>query len=169
MAANNLETVGDNATLGYSLAGTLSGGTLSGGTLTAGVLGGSVVAVSTITPFASIYDITPNETEVTEVPTTKLASLADESQPGTPNYNEVQLTIPYTYSITSLVNGWIDNKTVLFFKATVDDFTSTDSAESFLGWIKKYTPLSKELKKDEIAKAQITIRITGKPLMATGT
>src|SRR4051812_2559198 len=120
MAANNLETVGDNATLGYSLAGTLTGGTLSAGTLTAGALGGTVVAVGSITPFALIYDITPNKISVAEVPTTKLASAATESQPGTPTYGEVQLTIPFTYAVTATVNGWIAAKTVLFFKATVD-------------------------------------------------
>lgn len=169
MAANLLETVGDNATLGYTQTGTLTNGTLTSGTLTAGALGGAVVAIGTLTMVGSIYDITPNKITVAKVETTKLASPSAESQPGTPDYGEVQLTVPFSYSFANAMNTFIAAKALIFFKATVDDFSSTDSSEAFLGWVKEFTPLGGELKKDESAKASLTIQITGTPLLATGT
>jgi hypothetical protein len=160
MSKNALEPVGDNATLSYSLSGTLSTGTLTSGTW-AGNLSGTITAVGTLTPLSGIYDITPNALAIKEVDTTKIDSLAALSQPGTPDYGEVTLTVGYDNALTTLVNGWVAAKQVLFFAPTVDDFSVADSKESFLGWVKGWTPLSEELKKDEPAKAKLTIKITG--------
>ncbi len=168
MGANVLETTGDGATLSYGSIGTLTGGTLTGpGTLT-GVYGGAVLAVGTMTLLGGIYDMTPNEVEIKQVDTTKLAAGAEESQPGTPDYGEVSAIIAYNSANMATVGSWITNKTVQFFKLTVDDFSSTDSAYPFLGWVKKWTPISGDLKKDETAKAKITLKISGTPLFTVG-
>lgn len=165
---NPLSTVGDNGTLGYCLSGTLTGGTLSSGTLSAGRLGGAVVAVGTIIPFAGIIDLEPNKVKVKQVNTTILNSVADESQPGTPDHGEVKMKIEWTAAIAATIAGWVNNKTVLLFQMTADDFVSTDSSNTFLGYIIEYPPMGDDLKKDDRIEASITIKITGKPLPATG-
>ncbi len=144
MAANPLETVGHGATLGFSTA-------------------------SSFTSLGTLYDLKPNTISVTQVEKTKLDSAAAESQPGTPDYGEVVAMLPYNFTTSTLVGGWITAKTVQNFRVTVDDFSSTDSQDVFSGWVKSYAPLGDDLKKDETAKASLTIKITGAGTLTTGT
>jgi hypothetical protein len=144
-----METVGDNGTISYSL---------DNGT--------------TFTALVSVYDIKPNKISVKLVETTKLASEADESQPGTPDYGEVVVTIATIAASTTLINGWIANNKILTFQVTMDDQSGSgavDTGENFLGWVKEYEPLGGELKKDEVAKSSLTLKITGVPTFAAGT
>ncbi len=172
MALKPLDVVGDSGTLNWCNTGTLSAGgaacgTLTGGTLT-GVIGDGIIASGTLTALAGIYDITPNSVKPKKVETTKLGSLAATSQPGTPDYGEVKVTLAQNGTMTSLINSWIANKTLNFFKVTIND-ADTPSAMTFLGWIADWTPLAKELKKDETAKSDLMIQITGVPLQVCGT
>ncbi len=144
MAANPLETVGHGATLGYGTA-------------------------ASFTSLGTLYDLKPNTIAVTEVVRTKLDSAAVESQPGTPDYGEITAVVPYNFTTSTLVGGWITAKTVQNYKLTVDDFSSTDSQDVFAGWVKSYAPMGDDLKKDETAKASLTIRITGAGTLTTGT
>lgn len=168
MGANQLETVGDQASIGYSGIGTLTLGTLTGGTVTAGILDGDILATGTFSLLSGIYDITPNAIVVRQVETTHLDSDADRSQPGTPNYGEVSAELKYTAATTSLINAMVDSKSVQFWQLTVDDFASTDSAEAFLAYVANWTPLGQSAKKDEVLKGKLTLKITGKAKFAAG-
>ncbi len=166
MAKNALETVGDGFALYYGNTGTLTNGTLTNGTLS-GVLGGAVVAVGTMSAFTGIIDITPNTVSVKSVDTTKLASSAAQSQPGTPDYGQVDVTITYDATQNAVINGWIANKTSQFYKATIDDY-STDSSYAFFGYVLNWTPIGTAGNKDETLKGKLTLKIDGVPLFTSG-
>jgi hypothetical protein len=143
MAENTSETVGHGASIAYGTA-------------------------ASFTVLSDLYDLKPNAISVAEVVTTKLNSATATSQPGTPDFGEVTATIPYNFTTSNLVQGWITAKTVQNYKLAVDDFT-TASSQTFVGWIKTFEPMSGDLQKDEPAKANITIRITGAGTLTTGT
>jgi hypothetical protein len=125
--------------------------------------GGSVYVA-----LAKIYDISPNKLSVKEVETLKLNSAAMETQPGTPDYGEVTVTIGFIAASTTLINGWVATKSIKTFRITPDDSANTDSTEIFTAWVKEYEPLGGEWKKDETIKAKLTLRITGVPAFAAG-
>lgn len=113
------------------------------------------------TAISTLYDLTPNKVSITSVEITKLSSTATESQPGTPDHGEIQATIAFLAANTTLINGFVTNKTVLSWKLTVDDSTNVDSAQTFQGWVKEWEPLSGQANKDEALKSKITVKITG--------
>ncbi len=182
MGKNTLEPVGSGSTLvigdtgtltndGTTKVGTLTGsGSLNTGTFTTqtftGVFGDGVLAA--LAGFLSIplYDVKPNAIKIPKVETTTLASRAETSQPGLPDYGEFEANIPYDSATTKAINSAIGK--ILFFTPTVDDFTSTDSGQTFMGWIMEYTPMGSEAKKNERTKANIKIAISGVALFTVG-
>ncbi|MCL2640619.1 MAG: hypothetical protein FWD53_07235 [Phycisphaerales bacterium] len=116
-------------------------------------------------PLAAVWDITPNKVLVKQVDTTKLASAADESQAGTPDYGEVSVTISASPANTTLINKWIVTKQTNTFKLTVEDQSDTndDPTEEFNAWVKEFSPLGEEIKKDEPLKSKLVLKITGVP------
>jgi hypothetical protein len=145
-----LDTVGDKATLEFCISETPPN------------------TSSTWTPLSTIVDITPNKVSVKEVDTTNLDSDAETQQPGTPNYGEVAITLVYQANNTVTVNGWAANKTMPYFRLSVDDGATTDSSEVFPGFVKEWDPMASDLKKDERALSKLTLKVADAPDFTAG-
>jgi hypothetical protein len=144
------DTVGDKASVEYCVSDTVPD------------------ANSTWTQLAKLVDITPNKISVKEVDTTNLDSDAETQQPGTPNYGEIALTLVFKATNTALINGWAANKTMPYFRLTVDDGLTTDSSEVFPGFVKEWDPMASDLKKDERALSKLTLKVADAPSFAAG-
>ena len=95
-----------------------------------------------------VVDLTPNKVSINEVDITNLNSLAKKSQASkTPDFGEVALTMPWSSGLIGTVNGWITGATTMYFKLTIDDSGSSDSAFVFPGWVKEFEPVSGTMKK----------------------
>jgi len=139
---NRRETTGDCGTISYQ------------------VDGGNFI------PFAKVVDITPNKISVPQVDTTVLASVANESQAGTPDFGEVSITILTDAANSALITSWITAKKTNVFQITMNDYTwegtgATDSAVAFKGWVKEFSPLGEDLTKDKAVQSKLTLKITG--------
>jgi hypothetical protein len=182
MGKNILDPVGSGATLSISDTGTLTTdgstacGTLTGqGSLTtgafgaqalAGVLGDGVLAAQAGFLSLALIDVKSNEVEYPEVERTVLSHRAETTQPGLPKFGEVTVTIPWDAATAKAVLS--AGGKMLFFKQTVDDYATTDSAQVFLGWFKKIPVMPKDVKKNQQGQAELVIVISGIANFASG-
>ena len=115
----------------------------------------------TYTAFATIEDITGNKVTAPKVKTTKLDSPAETSQPGLPDYGSFQLKIRFDKVISGTILGWMNAKTLLYFKAQVNDNSpNTGTSEPCQGYVSDFDPFGQLVNNKEVI-SSITLTLTG--------
>jgi hypothetical protein len=145
MSAQALATVGDGSYLAYSTDGT------------------------TFTNFANIESINGNKPKAAKIKTTKLIATAnaETAQPGRVDYGEIVAKIRFLAATVALVNGWLTNKTILYFKTVVIDGATTDSSDMIQGFVMEFDAFG-ELQANKEIISTITIGTTGADTFTAG-
>jgi hypothetical protein len=113
----------------------------------------------TWTQIGKIVNIQSFKVTSPEVKITTLGDTAQKSQPGTPDYGELMVESTYAKSLVCTLLGFQQNKTIQYWKMTVDDSATVDSVSIVQGWVKEYDPFG-DIKEDEKINSKITIKVT---------
>ena len=121
------------------------------------------------TTFAQIEKIKHFTVEAPTVVTTPLNATNETSQPGIPDLGEITGQLKFASSMYTTIMGWVNNKTVMYFKTQVNDGSSptTGSYSYVQGWIKSFSPIG-DIERNKVLLSDITIKVTGADTFTAG-
>lgn len=125
---------------------------------------------TTFTEFADVKKFKKNKIKSPKVPTSNLQSTAETSQPGRPEFGEMELTIGHNANLTNTITGWMVAKTVLQFKSQINDGSNLTSGTSDIitGFVSEFDAWG-EVKENEQILSDITITASGSDTFTAGT
>ncbi len=120
------------------------------------------------TNFAGIENIIHPKAVSPEIKNSKLDTPAETSQPGIPDYGELSFKLRYNSSVTSLIRGWQNNKTIMWFKVTPNDPTLSNQATDVVNaWVKEFQPIGELALTKEVI-ADCVLKVTGAATFTAG-
>jgi hypothetical protein len=120
------------------------------------VLSYSLTCAAPYTDIAEVVSITGFKVTSPEVDVTTLTDAAKRTQPGTPDYGELNVTINYDNTLTALLLGWVEDRLIVGFKIAVDG----NDIATFDGWLKEFDPFG-SVQRDQKLEGSFTVKLTG--------